>query len=107
MYPFPELCGYDHAMRDIADSDIEYDLGEINTSISVDEAHSHGLARIRDNQRTETVSLLRRRSCSRRELPQDTHLVFPSPGYGAAFWQDEGSMQCSPSDQDVRASTCK
>lgn len=48
-YLFPEFCRYDHAMRDIANSDIEYDLGEINTSISVDEAHSNGLARACNN----------------------------------------------------------
>lgn len=93
-YLFPEFCGYDHAMRDIADSDIEYDLGEINTSISANEAHSNGLARIHNNSGDrDCLAASARLLLEARGAARCPHFVFPSAGYGAAFWQDEGVVQ--------------
>lgn len=89
-------------MRDITDSDIEYDLREINTSISVDEALSNGVSRVRDESEYQIVSQLWRGSCSRREYPPYAGLLFPSVAHGPALWQDEGV--CSPSDRNAWAS---
>lgn len=78
-------------MRDIADSDIEYDLREINTSISVDEAHSNGLARARtDLGDRDCLAASARLPLEARAAARCPHFVFPSAGHGAAFWQDEG-----------------
>lgn len=94
VYLFPECCGYDHAMRDIADSDIEYDLGEINTSISVNEAHSNGLARVRNNSGDrDCLAASARLLLEAGAAARCPHFVFPSVGHGASSWQDEGGTQ--------------
>lgn len=78
-------------MRDIADSDIQYDLREINTSISVDEAHSNGLARARnDLGDRDRLAASARFPLEARAAARCPHFIFPSAGHGAAFWQDEG-----------------
>lgn len=89
-YLFPEFCRYDHAMRDIANSDIEYDLGEINTSISVDEAHSNGLARACNNSGDRDclcICAAHTRGESCRQIP---HFVFPSAGLRRSFLAGRG-----------------
>lgn len=81
-------------MRDIADSDIEYDLGEINTSISVNEAHSNGLARVRNNSGDrDCLAASARLLLEAGAAARCPHFVFPSAGHGASSWQDEGGAQ--------------
>lgn len=81
-------------MRDIADSDIEYDLREINTSISVDEAHSNGLARACNNSGDRDclcIGAAHTRGESCRQIPPISSS--PLRAHGAASWQEEGGMQ--------------
>lgn len=91
-------------MRDIDDSDIEVDLGEINTFISVKEAHSNGLhnfrthSNYRDCPAAPSAWVPRDASSA---MPIDAHLV-SSAGHTA---QLPGRMRgaCTLADRDVRA----
>lgn len=70
-------------MRDINDSDIEYDLGEINMSVSVKEAHSNGLPKVRDHSDDRDCLAASAWVLPEARVPPDTHLV-PLPAASLA-----------------------